>query len=130
MRAEETPVFVRTYDFIRWLLPHAAKFPRSQRHTLTNRLETAALDLQSALTMANRRRGARRLDALEDADGHLDTARFLLRLATDFAYLSKRQHLFASGRVAEIGRLIGGWRRAEQRRSAREGAGAGRSRRG
>lgn len=128
MRAEETPVFVRTYDFIRWLLPHSAKFPRVRRHTLTNRLELSVLDLQGALVAANRRRGERRGRALEDADGHLDAVRFLVRLAADFGYLSGRQQAFAAERLAEIGRLIGGWRRSEERRRTREGAGAGRSR--
>jgi hypothetical protein len=78
--------------------------------------------------MANRRRGERRGCALDDADAHLDTTRFLLRLATDFGYLSGRQQAFASERLAEIGRLVGGWRRSEERRRSREGAGAGRSR--
>ncbi len=87
------------------------------------------LELQTALTLANRRRGARRLEALDDADGNLDATRFMLRLATDLGYLSNRQHAFACERVAEIGRLIGGWRRSEERRTRAEGAGAGRSRR-
>jgi hypothetical protein len=95
---------------------------------LTNRLELSALDLQGALVMANRRRDEHRTAALDDADAHLDTIRFLLRLATDFGHLSKRQQAFAAGRLAEIGRLIGGWRKSEERRQPREGAGAGRSR--
>ncbi len=83
--------------------------------------------------MANRRRGERRRFTLQDADGHLDALRFLVRLATDFGYLSARQHTFAAERLAEIGRLIGGWRRSEERQGLREGArgeaaGAGRSR--
>jgi len=86
------------------------------------------LDLQTSLVLANRRRGERRGRALGDADAHLDTTRFLVRLATDFGYLSKRQYAFASDRLAEIGRLVGGWRRSEERRRPSEGAGAGRSR--
>ena len=64
----QTPVFVRTHDFLLWLLPHTAKFPKAQRHTVTNRLECAALDLQGSLALANRRRGAERLHALDEAD--------------------------------------------------------------
>ena len=48
----QTPVFVKTYDFLLWLLPHTAKFPKTMRHTVTNRLESAALDLQGALSRA------------------------------------------------------------------------------
>ena len=34
----ESPVFVRTYDFIQWLIPRTMSFPRSQRFILTKRL--------------------------------------------------------------------------------------------
>ena len=108
----QTPVFVRTHDFLLWLLPHTAKFPKAQRHTVTNRLECAALDLQGALALANRRRGSERLHALDEADAHLDRVRFLVRLVTELGWFSGRQYEFAGGKLAEIGRLVGGWRKA------------------
>ena len=39
----QTPIFVKTYDWLLWLLPHTAKFPKAQRHTVTNRLEAGAV---------------------------------------------------------------------------------------
>jgi hypothetical protein len=108
----QTPVFVRTHDFLLWLLPHTAKFPKAMRHTVTNRLECAALDLQGALALANRRREAERLQALDEADAHLDRVRFLTRLVTELGWFSGRQYEFAAGKLAEIGRLVGGWRKA------------------
>jgi hypothetical protein len=108
----QTPVFVRTQDFLLWLLPQTAKFPKTMRHTLTNRLECAAIDFQGALALANRRRGAERLHALDGADALLDQVRFLTRLCTDLGWFSGRQYEFAAGKLAEIGRLVGGWRKA------------------
>ena len=108
----QTPVFVKAYDFLLWLLPHTAKFPIAMRHTVTNRLEGAALDFQGALTVANRRRGDDRLRSLDLADAHLDRVRYLVRLATDLGWLSGRQYAFAAEKLAEIGRLVGGWRKA------------------
>ena len=108
----QTPVFVKTYDFLLWLLPHTARFPKAMRHTVTNRLEVAALDFQGALTQANRTRDDRRFSFIEEADGHLDQLRFLVRLVTDLGWLSGRQYAFAAEKLAEIGRLVGGWRRA------------------
>jgi hypothetical protein len=113
MQAERTPIFVRTYDFVLWLLPHTAKFPRAMRHSFTNRVETAVLDFQGAIAQASRARGEARVAALDEADGTLDALRFLVRLAHGFGWLTTRQYEHAAIRMTEIGRLLGGWRRAE-----------------
>lgn len=112
MERKTSPLFVKTYDVLLWLLPQTAKFPKARRHTLTNRLETALLDFQGAAIRANRLRGPARLAALDVAQAHLDQTRFLVRLATDLNHLSKRQYAFAAERLAEIGRLLGGWQKA------------------
>lgn len=111
MRAETTPLFVKTYDLVLWVFPHTAKFPKPLRHTLTNRLEGTLLDFQGILARANRLRGPARLQAIDRADGLLDAIRFLVRLATDLHCLSGRQYEFAAGKVVEIERLVGAWRK-------------------
>jgi len=50
--------------------------------------------------------------ALDLADAHLDQVRFLVRLVTDLGWLSERQYAFAAEKLAELGRLVGGWRKA------------------
>ncbi len=110
-----SPLFVKTYDLLLWLLPQTAKFPRARRHTLTNRLEGALLDFQGAAIRANRGRGPTRLAGLQEAQAHLDQTRFLVRLSTDLGHLSNRQYAFAAERLAEIGRLLGGWQKATAR---------------
>ena len=112
----QTPILVKTYDFALWLFGRTVEFPKARRHTLTNRVEAALLDFQRALTLANRSRGERRLRALDEADGLLDNSRFLVRFATDLGYLSGRQYEFASKQLAELGRLLGGWRKATEKR--------------
>lgn len=107
----QTPIFVKTYDFALWTFGHTSHFPKTRRHSVTNRLEAALLDFQRTLALANRRRGNGRLSALEEADGLLDTVRFLVRFVTDLGYLSGRQYEFASGKLAEIGRLLGAWQK-------------------
>ncbi|NUN51695.1 MAG: diversity-generating retroelement protein Avd [Planctomycetaceae bacterium] len=114
MQAERTPIFVRTYDFILWLLPHTARWPKHLRHSLTGRLEGAMLDFQGAILRANRLRGEARLRALDEADGLLDGVRILVRLATDLRCLSARQYQFAAEKTVEIGRLLGAWRKATE----------------
>jgi hypothetical protein len=53
MPTPNTPLFVKTHDFNLWLLQHTQRFPKHLRHSYTNRLETAALEFEEALLMAN-----------------------------------------------------------------------------
>jgi hypothetical protein len=106
---EEMIIFTRTYDFISWLLPLLEKFPRSQRFVVTARLQNAALDFQELIIEANALRGVNRLDKLRVADATLLKARLYLRLCEKWQWLSPGQFRHASGMVAELGKLLGGW---------------------
>jgi hypothetical protein len=76
----DTPLFVKTHDFLLWLLRHTQRFPKNLRHSYTHRLETAALTFQESLLMANAVRGQERSRWLGQADGRLVCVRSLLRL--------------------------------------------------
>ena len=112
MNQQEMPVFTRTYDFLTWLLPATNDFPRAHRHTFTRRLLDAAFDLRERLEEANLRQGAARLERLALADEALARVRVYLRLAVSWNWFSSGQYQHVAIMVAEIGRLLGGWRKA------------------
>lgn len=107
--AEEMVILSRMFDLLAWLLPKGEHFPRAYRLTVTQRLMDAALDLQEHLFDAQTRRGARRLESLQAADAALARLRLYLRLAHQWQWLSPGQYEHVSVKVAEIGRLLGGW---------------------
>lgn len=49
---QQSPIFVKTYDFLLWLIPLTLKFPRSQRFLLAERLSKMALDFYDAILEA------------------------------------------------------------------------------
>lgn len=109
--AEEMVILTRTFTMLTWLIPQVAKFPRSQRFVISQRLMNAALDFQEALFDANARSGSARLHHLEAADAHLDKLRLYLRLAHQWKWLDDGQYRHISAMVTEVGRLLGGWKR-------------------
>ena len=111
MADEEMPIFVRTFDFLKWLLPATNSFPRAHRFSLTQRLLDAAFDLNERLQEANYHHGQERLAKLKLADEALDKVRIYIRLAARLEWLTDRQYEHAAGMVAEIGRLLGGWKK-------------------
>lgn len=111
---QESPIFVRSYDLLKWLLHATERYPRSQRFVLAQRLQVAAFDLQDALVAAGRGSGDARRRSLDTADYHLARLRLYLRLSLDMQWLSMGQYEHASRMLDEIGRLLGGWQRKER----------------
>lgn len=105
------PIFTRTFDFLTWLLPATNHFPRAHRFTFTQRLLEAAFDLRERLEEANLRQGQARLERLKLADEALAKIRLYLRLAVRWGWLNDGQYQHVAQMVAEIGRLLGGWRK-------------------
>ncbi len=103
----ESPIFTRTYDLLRWLIPVTVKFPRQQRFVLAQAIQQTALTFQGQLIEAGnfRNPGA----VLQQANINLTKLRSYLRLCHDFDLLSTGQYEHVSRMVDEIGRLLGGW---------------------
>ncbi len=105
----ESPVFVRTYDFIQWLIPCTMSFPRSQRFVLTKRLQDSMLNFYEIIIEAALGPDRKLLSKLHAADVELVKVRKYLRLARDLEWLKPRQYQYAAAQVTEIGCLLGGW---------------------
>ena len=109
MRAAESPIFVKTYDFLTWMVPLLTAFPKDQRFRLAARLEDSLFDFQEHLLRAVRTPDKKA--ELSVADLELEQIRLYLRLAQDIHCISLRQYEHAARQVTEIGKLLGGWQK-------------------
>ena len=109
---KESPIFTRTHDLLLWLLNATRKFPREQRFMLAQRLVDQAFALQDALVAAGiDRQGQQR--HLQRADMALVGLRKTLLLCLDLDLFQEGQYRHASAMTAEVGRLLGGWQKAQ-----------------
>ena len=110
----QSPIFVKTYDFMLWLIPLTLKFPKSQRFLLAERLSRMALDFYDLILEAvlEPELQAERLAA---ADRLLTKIQLYVRLSHDLQCLSPGQLEHTARQMDEIGRLIGGWKRKQQK---------------
>jgi len=115
MPIPDTPLFVKTHDFLLWLIRHTQRFPKNLRHTYTQKLENTALAFQESILMANAVRGQERSQWLTRADGRLVCLRALLRLAYSLELLGGTQVKYAAERIDELGRLLGAWKKGTDR---------------
>jgi hypothetical protein len=104
---KESPIFTRTYDLLRWLIPLTVKFPRTHRFVLAARVQETVLRFQERLIEAGRSRQPALI--LAEADTDLAKLRLYMRLCRDLQLLAFNQYEHGQRLVDEIGRLMGGW---------------------
>lgn len=49
---KQSPIFSKTYDFVKWLIPLTVSFPRQQRFVIAAVLQQEALSFQGLLIEA------------------------------------------------------------------------------
>jgi cytosine/adenosine deaminase-related metal-dependent hydrolase len=105
---KQSPIFTRTYDLLRWLIPLTVKFPRTHRFVLAARVQETALRFQERLIEAGRTSQPVRI--LAEADTDLAKLRLYMRLCRDLQLIAFNQYEHGQRLVDEVGRLMGGWR--------------------
>lgn len=114
----QSPIFVKTYDFLLWLIPLTLKFPKSQRFLLAERLSGMVLDFYDLIldaVLEPEHTGAR----LDAADKLLTRIRLYVRLSFDLKCINRGQWEHAGRRMDELGRIIGGWKRKREKAMAK-----------
>jgi hypothetical protein len=110
------PALEAAYRFQLWLIPTVEKFPRSQKFLLGDRIQATALDVLERLIEATYTKA--RADKLIAANLGIEKLRILFRLASELRHLDLRRYEHAARSLDEIGRLIGGWRKAHDAHEA------------
>jgi hypothetical protein len=121
----EMEVITKAYDLIVWSSQHLARFPRSHRFTLGDRLAHRLYDVLELLIRARYER--ERAATLKSVNLELELLRFQFRLAKDLKCLSLESYGAAARALNEVGRLVGGWLKQTAARTAPPPGAAGRS---
>ncbi len=86
----QSPLFVKTYDFLLWLIPVTLRFPKSQRFLLAERVSRTALDFYDLILEAVQE-PAHQAERLTAADRLLTKIRLYLRLSYDLHAVPQRR---------------------------------------
>ena len=117
MAKDELLVIARMYELLKWFLGHLGKFPRSHRYGLGQRIETRLYGVFEGLVRAKYAGGADKIAALAAVNEELEVVRMLTRLAHELALLSHKSQEYAAREMIEIGRMVGGWLKQQQRKT-------------
>ncbi len=114
MSPDVPPVISKVHDLMLWLMNQIPKFPRSHRFVLGDRIENMSLDVLELLIEGAYSRDKKGL--LKRASIQLEKLRYLIRISKDLNFLSLKQYEFVAAQIDEIGRMVGGWLRQQEKR--------------
>ncbi len=116
MSWRDAPLYVEAFDLSIWVSERAGSW---QHEPLARHASSAAIDLVTSVSLALTFPDARERHLVATDEGVV-RLRTLLRMAEGLELLSKGGLRHAAARLAEIGRMVGGWRKrlARQPRTA------------
>ena len=102
-------ILMKTYDFAKKLFPALGRFPKNHRYTLGARIEEKTLEIIEFLTKAYYSK--EKIGYLDSANINMELLRFLLRLSSDFRFISLNYYTMITADLDEIGKMTGGWKK-------------------
>lgn len=102
-------IFAKAYELLKYLYPVVNRFPKSEKYTLGQRVENSALAFLEQVIIANAEKD--KSAALKKADAELEKLRIFVRLSHEFNFIGMKQYEIISGHIAELGKLLGGWKK-------------------
>ncbi|MFS8158881.1 MAG: diversity-generating retroelement protein Avd [Candidatus Roizmanbacteria bacterium] len=110
----DLPIITKTYDFYKYLYSCLRLFPKKDRHTLGQKLDTLTLSILELVIAAGISHKERKLLSIEKAIVSVDLLKILIRLSKDVEALDFKRYSHLQELLHEIGRMLGGWKKSLQ----------------
>lgn len=107
--ASNIPLVERFYELYRLSYSWLNNFPKKERYTLGERIETAILDNLSEIYYLNNLPNALKENHLLILSAKNEVVKILFRLALDVKVLDFNKYANVQAILQETGKMIGGW---------------------
>lgn len=109
--AGDLPVFVKWMDYLKWLLIITEKFPKKNRFTFSDRINTMALDMVDDLVEA--RYSKNKIPALQRINLRIEKIRILMRICYEVRILPNDAFKHSAYSLNEVGKMVGAWNKQQ-----------------
>jgi hypothetical protein len=106
-------VFRKTWEYLFWLRPAIAGFTKIHKYSLGVEMQANAMQLIRLIISANY--AETKGDLIQSALIENEVQRVYLRLAFEYKQISRRRFEFSEAKLDEIGHLLRGWSRQQNR---------------
>ncbi len=103
----------KTEDMIEYMYIVLRQYPKSEKLALAAETKREALELLKLIISCNKH--YMKKTTMRDVDIQLDSLRAMVRLGHRLEFLKNHPYEVLSGKIDEIGRMIGGWLKSIQK---------------
>lgn len=114
----DIPIFSKLYEFYKDLTHAVITFPKTKRYTLGQKIDNLTLEIFELLFSTPLHHN--KIDILHKISVKLDLLKILVRLAKDTQTLSDKSYIELQLLLQEIGKMLGGWIRANKQNVSQE----------
>lgn len=107
-------IYQKYYDMLQYLYIALRQFPKSEKFTLAAQIKNSAIKGFRTIIHANKSKN--KISKLFELDIELEVLKNLTRLSKDLGFMPLRKYEILSNQLVEIGKMLGGWIKAEGRR--------------
>ena len=86
-------------------------FPKANRYTIGSKIDLLFLEAIEYAFLASYNHGEEKLNLLSKSISKIDLIKLLLQLSWEIKALDNRKYAHLSEKFAEIGKMLGGWKR-------------------
>lgn len=110
MNIEFEPTIVyKTYKLYLQIVSLLDKFPKRNRYTIGQKIDTEVLEILECMIQANQEIKNTKEIFLLKASSKVDVLKILFRICFDLKLIDERGYAGIEGELKEIGKMLGGW---------------------
>ena len=109
---KELQIQQKVYDMLLYAYPALEQFPKSQKFSLAADIKMSMDSILRLVISANKKYTKK--TTLQELDIEIAALKVYIRLATDLRYLPIKKYEVWSGKLVEIGKMVGGWIRSQR----------------
>ena len=106
-KSQDYLLLQKVFDMINYAYPALQQYPKSEKFSLVQDIKLEMNEMLR-LTIAARKKYFKKT-TLQDLDIHIATLKAFVRLSFDLKFLPMRKYEIWSGKIVEIGKMVGGW---------------------
>ena len=101
-------IYKKTELTLNRIYPTLKNYPKAEKYVLCAEIKKEFLALLKYIMMANKVKSKRKTYQ-QEADGHLQVCKILMKLSYDRKYISAGFYKEISNNLVEIGKMLSGW---------------------
>jgi hypothetical protein len=105
----EIPLVKKLYELYRYAHKSVSVFPKHERYSLGEKIETNILEAVEAVIFGNAQPKNFKDAYLLRANAKIEVLKILFRLAMDNEFINSTQYLKTEEYLQEAGKMLGGW---------------------